>query len=273
MKRILVPTDFSECAGFAVETALVLARQSKSTVYFLHLAIDQVGPAHVPGKTVTVRDTETGRAKYELEQLVKKAEALGVVAKTELVLGSGQEKIEDYIKPLGIDWLVMGSHGATGIREAIIGSKTQHVIRHIKVPSLVVKRPLGNAEFRNIVFASTFKNDMHLALKVAVEFSRFWNGSIHLLFVNMLNHLIDDKVANLMMSKQIEKFQGVNHTLNITETNDKEFGIAEFASRINADAIAVPLESKSLVGRLFNPALAEQLINHSPLPVLVANPE
>lgn len=273
MRRILVPTDFSTCAGLAVDTALLLAKQTGADLLFLHLAIDKGGLSRVSGKPLVYTDTEIGQARHKLDLLVKRAENEGVNAKSELVMGSGQEKIEDYIKPYAIDWLVMGSHGATGLREKIIGSKTQQVIRNVKVPSLVVKRPLIKGIIKDIVFASTFKYDVGHALKVASHFVSMWNGTLHLLFVNLLNHLIEEKVARLMMTKQIEKFPDINYTLNITETNDEEFGIAQFAKTISADAITVPMESKSLIGRLINPNLAEQLINHSPLPVLVANVE
>ncbi len=273
MKKILVPTDFSECAGWAADTALLLAKRSDASLLFLHLAIDKGGLSLVSGKPLVYSDPEIGQARHSLDLLVRRAEKEGMKAKSELILGSGQERIEDYIRPYQIDWLVMGSHGVTGLRERIIGSKTQQVIRNVKVPSLVIKQPLAKGMIKDIVFASTFKYDVSKALKVSTDFVKMWNGNLHLLFVNLFNHLIDEKVANLMMTKQIEKYQDLNYTLNITETNDEEFGITQFAETMSADAIAVPMESKSLIGRLINPNLAEHLINHSPLPVLVANVE
>ena len=203
MKRILVPTDFSECAGYAADVAVLLAKQSKATIYFLHLAVDYTGPSHVPGKSTLKVHPSIGHARFKMDQLLKMAGEHGVEAKAEFVLGSGQEEIEDYIKPLAIDWLVMGSHGATGIREAIIGSKTQHVIRNVQIPSLVIKRPLKKITLKNILFASTFRYDVYDALKPSVEFAKLWNGSLHMLFINLLNHLIEENVARLMMVKQI----------------------------------------------------------------------
>ena len=271
MKRILVPTDFSPCANAAAEVAMQLAKRSGADIYFLHLAIDNAGPASVPGKSVITNDPEIGQIRQNLDQLVKAAEADGINAKQELYLGTGQEKIEDFIKPYQIDWLVMGSHGATGIREMIIGSKTQRVIRNIKVPSIVVKHMPEKAEIEHIVFASNFKKDTSHSLNIVVDFSRLWDARLHLLFVNLFSHLIEENVARLMMAKQMEKYSKIDYTLNITETNDKEFGISKFASEVGADMIAVSIESKSLLGRLLNPNVAEQLINHSSLPLLIVN--
>ncbi|MFZ1808605.1 MAG: universal stress protein [Cyclobacteriaceae bacterium] len=271
MKRILVPTDFSACANAAAEMALQIAKLSEAEIYFLHLSTDYSTPAHVPGKSVIHDDTQIGIIKDKLDQLVKAAEADGIKAKKELVIGSGQEQIQDYILPYKIDLLVMGSHGATGIREMVIGSNTQKVIRRIRIPSLVVKQMPKRNELKHIVFASNFKRDCSNSLSEVVAISRLWGSRVHLLFINLLNHLIEENTARLMMSKQIKGFSNVDYTLNITETNDKEFGIAEFANEIEADLIAVAMERKNLVGRLFSPNIAEQLINHSAMPVLIVN--
>lgn len=272
MKKIGVPTDFSDCAGAASDLALHLAKQSMAELLYLHLEIDPTSPPHVPGEPAALVDHEIGQAKYKLSQLVKRAESLGISAKSELVLGSGQEKIQDYIQPFGIDWLVMGSHGATGIRETLIGSKTQHVVKHASVPALVVKRLPPNFKLRNIVFASTFKEDATHALQVVTAFCQLFHCRLHLLFVNMISQLVDEKMARMLMKKAMEEFSAIPFTVNITETNDQEFGIDQFAKSIEADMIAVAMERQSTLGRLLNPALASQLINHSELPVLVVNP-
>jgi nucleotide-binding universal stress UspA family protein len=267
MKRILVPTDFSDCANAAAEMALLLAKRSKAEIVFLHLSKDQSDSSQ--DSDIAYANTEIGQSKIKLDQLVSTAEAKGVKAKAELIEGTGHEHIEDYIKPYRIDWLVMGSHGVTGIREAIIGSKTQHVIRDVSVPTLVVKHKPLKRKPKNIVFASTFQEHITNTLTTVVGFSKLWKANLHLLFINVADHLIEEKAAKSMMTKQVERFSGTKFTQSIIETNDKEFGIAQFAEMIDADMIAVVMESKNILERLLNPSLTEHLINHSPLPVLV----
>lgn len=269
MKRILVPTDFSECAHNASEVAIDLAKRSGGEIVFLHLAINPDGPSHVKGEVISGSRAEIGQERAAMDNLVSHAIREGIGAHEAFVIGNGQERIEDYIKPYNIDWLVMGSHGATGIRELVIGSRTQHVIRNVDIPTLVIKNPPINTAPKHIVFASTFRKDVAAALTPVVSYAKMWNASLDLLFINMMSHLIDEEVARGLMQVQMAPHYGLDYTVNIVETNDKEAGIAEFASRIKADVIAVALESKSLVGRLFNPNLAEKLVNHSLLPVLV----
>lgn len=272
MKRIGVPTDFSDCANAASNLALQVAKKSEAELVFLHLEIEPSNPQHVPVEPANIIDHEMGQAKYKLSQLVKNAASLGINAKSELILTKGQENIQDYIEPFGIDWLVMGSHGAKGIRERIIGSKTQHVVRNALVPSLVVKHEPSGSVFKNIVFASTFKEDATHALRVVTEFCTIFDCALHLLFINMISHLVEEKVARQMMNDAMKEHGPIPFTSNITETNDKEFGIDQFAKSINADIIAVAMERQSTLGRLLSPGLAELLINHSRLPVLIINP-
>ncbi|MBX2940798.1 MAG: universal stress protein [Cyclobacteriaceae bacterium] len=269
MKRILVPTDFSTCANAAAEMAMRLAKLSGAEIYFLHLAVGDFSPFPVPGKSGSLDDNQAAIEKDNLAQMVEAAEADGIRAKYELVLGNGKEQIQDYIQPLQIDFLVMGSHGATGIRELVIGSKTQNVIRNIKIPCLVVKGMPRASELKHIVFASDFRKDCSSSFEVVIAFARVWHSRIHLLFVNLLNHLVDENAARLMMSNQMENFSNIDYTLNMIETNDKEFGIAQFAKEIDADMIAVSMETRTLLSRLFNPSVAEQLINRSAIPVLI----
>jgi nucleotide-binding universal stress UspA family protein len=135
-----------------------------------------------------------------------------------------------------------------------------------------VKQLAPSFKLKNIVFASTFKEDATHALQVVTAFCELFNCNLHLLFVNMISHLVDEKMARLTMKKAMEELATIPFTANVTETNDKEFGIDQFAKSIDADMIAVAMERQSTLGRLLSPALALQLINHSELPVLVVNP-
>ncbi len=267
MKQILVPTDFSDCAQAASDFAIQLAVVSGSELVFLHLAIDHY-PKSASGIPREIVAHEVQQERYKLQKLVSQAEAAKVSAKYELILGNGQEHIEDYIKPFEIDWMVMGSHGATGIREAIIGSKTQHVLRYVDIPCLVIKQKV-DAIPRNILLASTFTHNSHSEIKEAVNYASLVGGMMHLLHINSPDQKMDEKGTMEIMSKMMDQFKSIASTVNIAETNDKEFGITQFAKDIKADIIVVPNERKSVMARIFNPVLAEQLINHAQLPVLV----
>jgi nucleotide-binding universal stress UspA family protein len=270
MKKILVPTDYSDCADNAIDVAKVIASRSGAELLLLHLEEMVPEVAHVLHHT-TWEDNphHVGHARFQLQQVVDSIEKECLQVKGIFVPHEGRESIKDYIKPYQIDFMVMGSHGATGIREAIIGSNTQKVIRSSSVPALVIKRPNKNFHPQRILFASTFREDVRKPLREVADFARLWNAELDLVFLNLLTHLIEENEAKRLMTEQMELIPDIRYTLNISETNDEEWGINKFARLTEADVIAVVYDTHTGFNRLFNSSVAEKLINHSEIPVLV----
>lgn len=270
MKRILIPTDYSDCANNAVEVATAIAQRSGAELYVIHF--EEIVPevAHVLHHAAGEDNLHRlEHARMQLLHTVELLEQAGLKAKAVFVPDEGREAIEDYIKPYEIDFIVMGSHGAKGIREALIGSKTQKVIKQSTVPVLVIKHRHKNFYPRRILFASTFREDISKPLRNVVEFANLWGAELDLVFINMLSHLIEEHEAKSIMERQMAPVAGARYTLNISETNDEEWGISKFARAIQADLIAVVCDTHTGFSRLFNSSVAEKLINHESIPVLV----
>jgi nucleotide-binding universal stress UspA family protein len=270
MKNILVPTDFSECAQHASKAAMLMAAKFKADIHFLHIMPDSDESPHVPQSAVRpkTQDARRGHAQNELNVLVASAARLGVSATASVVLDKGNERIENYIKPLNIDLLVMGSHGATGVRELVMGSNTQRVVRHSSVPVFVVKGPISNGfKITNIVFASTFHENIADAFNVAIGFARLWKATLHVLFVNSLDKVVDKNTINSLVDKLAKPYPDIVCTSNSAESNDEEFGIHQFVEMIGADMIAISTYDKT--GFLVRHSVAEDLVNHEAIPVLV----
>jgi nucleotide-binding universal stress UspA family protein len=269
MKKILVPTDYSDCANNAVGVAKAVAAKSQAELFVLHLEEMVPEVAHVLHQTAVEENPHhVGHARYQLEQLITSLENEGLKAKAVFVPNEGREAIEDYIKPYEIDFMVMGSHGAKGIK-SIIGSNTLRVIKNSSVPVLVVKRPIQKFNPKKVLFASTFREDVSKPLKEVIAFARLWNAELDLVFLNMLSHLIEDHEAKRIMSMQLESTPDLMVTLNISETNDEEWGISKFAEEVNSDVIAVVFDTHTGFNRLFNASVAEKLINHATIPILI----
>ena len=268
MKNILVPTNFSECADYATQVAISLAAKNNAIISFLHIMPNPNDTWHIPRPAnLSTKSQEKVQARNNLALLVKKASEAGVLAKQFLVFDKGNEKIENYIDPLGIDFIVMGSHGATGIREMVLGSNTQRTLRHAHVPVLVVKHsPNKPFQIKNIVFASSFEGNDLGALKLITDMARLWQATLNVLFITM-----QDKQQPVNQQKIIDQLQANNPSLKITsssiEVNDEEWGIHQFAKLIDADIITLTTHDHH--GVLVQRNVAEELANHEDLPVLV----
>lgn len=273
MKRILIPTDFSPCANDATEVGLAIASKIGAEVFLLHLHHETVDVRHVPAGAFRhpVHDTELATASQQLTDWIQEASHRGVRSTPVLVHDTGIEKIEKYIESYHIDLVVMGSHGAKGIREWVIGSKTQHLVRHADVPVLVIKSKPDDVVFKNIVFASTFEEEVKDALRFVASLAKYWQAQIHMLYINMNNRAVADDVAREKMKAAAAHFPNTVFTINISETNDAEWAVHQFCREINADMVVIPSRDKTGAVTLFASRISERLVNHEEIPVLVVN--
>ena len=142
-KRILVPTDGSDITKKAVDTALGLAKSLGATVYtlsvkepFPYSAISEMQPTPpqeffnaqeriAAARVKEVRDTA------ELADVPCEAHTLEALHPWEAVIDHAQRN--------QCDLIVMASHGRRGVSALLLGSETQKVLTHSKVPVLVVR--------------------------------------------------------------------------------------------------------------------------------------
>lgn len=272
MKKILVPTDFSECAEAATTVALVIAQKAGAEIYFLHLFTSEseyhtVSP---PQKFIDEKRLEIGHTKAALEKLVADAKQVGVKATIELSINKVNDQLEDFIVPFGIDLVVMGSNGARGLKEIFIGSNTQRLIWNSPVPVLVIKSKPKNFEAMNLVFASDFKYDAKKPFDAIADMIGLWNGKLHLLYVNTPNHFKETNEVLMDMKRYMSQFKGIEYTPHIYNARDEERGIHQFAMANKVDLIAMATYGRTGFAALTH-GVAECLINHEKIPVLVVN--
>lgn len=265
--KILVPTDFSDCARTASEVALEIARQLQAEIIFLHLH-ETPGKAHVPAIEAT--DPKIGQTKALLEEWVNRATRKNLTAKQMLVTHQGGDEIENYIKPLQVDMVVMGSHGATGIRKFIIGSQTQRVVRQSSAPVLVIKQKPASNTFGNMLYATTLNEDITDALKQIEKFAIAFKSRIHMLYVQYPEKGMSQAEAEQLLRNAGKQFSEISFTYNCITTNDPEWGIGKIAREMQADVIVLTTAIKT-GGLFFSHKLAEDLVNQESLPVLVLN--
>ncbi len=272
MKNILVPTDFSDCANDACEYAVELASQFDANVSFLHLQDTPVDWVKLP-KSQEGKYPETlheiGLAKSNLRKLVKMAEDKGVYAEKVLIYSSGSQVVLDHLKSHDYDFMVMGSHGAQGLKERIIGSNAQHMIRQAEVPVLVLKHAVDKA-LKKVVFASDFSDVSADSFANVLYFANHCGAHLDLLYVDTPGHEKDQSAVDEHMTNIAEaaKEFGGSISMNHIEADSVEQGVINFASENNSDLIAICTHGKSALRQIISPSIAEAIANHSDLPIL-----
>jgi nucleotide-binding universal stress UspA family protein len=184
MKSIFVPTDFSACAANATHAAIELAAAYQATLH-LHTIIDL--PQGSPGMEKS-QNAETNQAIHNAELLLKEWEGIAkeknAPIKTGWATGNLITFTEAFTQSNNIDFVVMGSHGASGKNEYFLGSNTQKVVRRIHCPVLIIKEELKDYKIKNVVFASNFNSSDKRSFQYLLDFVKIFKPNIHLTQVN-----------------------------------------------------------------------------------------
>ncbi|KKG08503.1 universal stress protein [Methanosarcina sp. 2.H.A.1B.4] len=140
-KKILIATDGSENAKKAASYGIDIARATGAEVYVLYVvSTEHAGTARtVMGWTEAFEEylaNQGGVATGYVENLGKEA---GVKVEPMYLKGVPAEKILEYAEESNIDLIVMGTQGLTGVQRFLIGSVAENVLRHSKVPVMIVR--------------------------------------------------------------------------------------------------------------------------------------
>lgn len=145
-RNILVPTDGSELSSGTVRRAVAFAREAGAQIVFFYAQPDFPMPIYGEGALIDPTTPEqfaqaaAREAEAILSQATSVAEAAGVTAVTDTAVNEiPYEAIIDAANRHGCDLIFMASHGRRGLASLLLGSETQKVLTHSKVPVLVYR--------------------------------------------------------------------------------------------------------------------------------------
>lgn len=271
MKKILVPTDFSKHAEYALKVAAKIAREHNGEIYLLHL-LDlphQESDAVVAGAEVPEIAFFLKKAKERFDDIKSSDFLEGIPVDGSILFDSAFDGIVKSAKKHDIDLIVMGSHGASGFKEMFIGSNTEKVVRLSDVPVLVIKKEDEGFNPSNFVFASDFRAEIKKPFAQVVDFANSFKAKLHLLYVNTPSDFKSTHAAEKIVSDFVAGFTIDNgYTTNIYNDVNVEKGILHFSNSINADLVGMCTHGRQGLAHFFNGSISEDLVNHAVRPVL-----
>ncbi len=142
-KKICCPIDFSDASRAAMEVGADLARRNGGELVLLH-AYPIPGYTFPDGSVVAsprmMQELAEGAEKH-LQEWRRDAEALGARVSTVKAVGEPASEIVTFARESGVDLLVLGTHGRTGLEHALMGSVAERVVRKARCPVLTVRPP------------------------------------------------------------------------------------------------------------------------------------
>jgi nucleotide-binding universal stress UspA family protein len=267
MKKILVPCDFSKPAISAFRFALGIAAQSKGAVHLLNIVElpvlhDTVMMPVLNFEAELLKELKE-KAEKSFSKLTTKYGVEGVKVVGEVVFGPVSREIIEYAKSAEIDLIVMGSHGASGLREFVVGSNAEKIVRNSPVPVLVVK-DYSKGSIKNIVFPNTLETEDQEELTMKVKaLQNFFKAHLHVVWINTPLNFTSDTETTKRLEAFAKRFMLKDYTIHVFNARDEEKGILEFTMKVNGDIIAMATHGRKGVSHLLNGSLAEDVVNHT----------
>lgn len=267
--KLLVPVDFSEHSAYALEVAASLARPKGAEIMVLHM----MGLS----QAVLTKDEsqEFEEAHYYMKLTKKKFASFldrdylrGIKISQMVQNYKIFSEINTVAREQGIDLIVMGSHGISGLSDVFVGSNTEKVVRTSDLPVLVIKEHMPNFTLNTMVMAWHYKNESVATYRKAKGFADTFGAELHLVYINLpgYNFLSTEEVE-----EKISQFMGntgINKQVTIYDDYSVEKGLLRYAERMDADVIGIATHGRKGLAHFLVGSIGEDIANHSRKPVV-----
>ena len=264
--KILVPTDFSDNANNALEFAKKIAEKEKATITLLYAFYAVYDFAAQATEILGQIEQE---AKTELKKTVDAGKAEGLEVDYLLLQGTVASVATSLAYRENYDLIVMGTQGASGIKKALMGSNTGHVIKESKIPVLAVPQ---KAKWENI-------KKISVGLELQKEEEKYFNSLFKLTEETMFPYEFfhiksEDSFEKEIEFKGLEAFLKEKHSgskMNFRTITGKDVGSGlRFYLKENEDAMLVMFyKGKTFFEYLFNRSESLEMAYHTHVPLLI----
>lgn len=272
MKKILFPTDFSEVANNAFIHALEFAKIVNGELVLLHtFDLPIIDNQFIPDNYYKIFDSlqlaQFDMFKEEipkLRELAQKRNLEHIKLSHKLMDGDLIYNIKNAVKEENIDFIVMGTSGATGWESFFVGSNTGTVVTTVDVPVLSVPIEAKFAKIETIGFTTRFREKDKVALRQVLKIAKKTNAIVKCLYVKTNN----SDVSEASISQWKNEFENEPVKFSVVTSDAVKETILDFVSHKNIDILAMITHKRNFFSELFNPSLTQKLSNISSVPVL-----
>ncbi|MFT4544566.1 MAG: nucleotide-binding universal stress UspA family protein [Bacteroidia bacterium] len=275
IKRIAVPTDFSETAYVAIDHAADIAKRYGAEILLIHV----LETGAYQGIFSPSKKTEYDELEYSQKKIQEDAQLLerksGVTVTHEVVSGRIYEEIVRVSNEQNADLLVMGTHGVSGWTEFFVGSNAFKVVTQSPCPVLSIQGNASKTECENIILPIDQTPETRQKVQYAASMAKKFGSTIHIASLISdddpdVRFAFDKKVAQIVEYLDREE---ISHTETILTGSNLATMTMNFAESKKGNLIVMMTEQESnLTGFLMGP-FAQQVVNHSKIPVLSVSPE
>jgi len=273
MKKLLVPVDFTDQSINAFRFAQDIARQSNGIIQLLHViplpVIHDSPLLPVADLKKQLLEEMTAAVQQKFLRLVQDYSVENIKISTHVVSGPINSSILEFIRDAKTDLVVMGTKGVTGLREWMIGSNTEKIVRTSPVPIVAVKKYGRGRPIKNIIFPNTLDtgNQEPLILKIKA-LQNFFEAILHIVWINTaITGSKQDTEIREKLKAFAKRYMLKDYTIHVFHSSDEESGIIEFTKQMKGDLIAIGTRGFTGLAHLITGSIAEDVVNHAQHPV------
>jgi nucleotide-binding universal stress UspA family protein len=275
MKKLLVPIDFSDCSMNALDYASNMANE-------INAEVDIVHAFRLPsaGGTPVIWDLEDSlRTERELEMEEVMSSLLvkypNVHFSSTIVHGLTSHIIIELLENDNYSMVVMGTTGATGLKEVFFGSTTASLIDKMKTPLFVIPKSAKYESILNFIIATDLNRIIKPSkLKLIKELATSYKACIKILsFKEKLDHFEYEKDVKSLevlieLESELAQYDYFTEVLQKENFADLEKSIFDYSNESNAVLVLIH-RRKSLFRRIFGHSFSKEFAMHATNPILI----
>ncbi|MCJ7465952.1 MAG: universal stress protein [Maribacter sp.] len=277
MKKILLPTDFSDNAWNAIFTAIKIYNSVPCQFYLLNAyepdALNLLGKK-TQQRLGVIYDSLAQYSQQELDKVLaylhqnhpNPKHRFETISKSDTLVNAVKEMVLKH----DIDLIIMGTQGATGAKEIFIGSNTVEVLKNCTGCTMMAVPSTYNFQsFKTMVFPTDFTRSYRKQqLSPIIELATLWKSKILVLHVALEFVLSDIQKANKEILKArflnlAYDFQNVEMEVNVAKT------IENYVANTRADLMAIIWRQHTFWENIIGETVVKKIVFHTDVPLLV----
>lgn len=270
--KILVPTDFSLCSKNALTFAVKIAKKMNAKIILLHAfqvpvsSMDAGSEAYFSESITNLKDN----IKREFDIFKETPPELKEIDHDILIKHDlTKSAILGACESLRCKLIVMGTHGARGLDEILIGSNTYSVMKEAPIPVLAIPESALISDVKRIAFAGDYKSiEDKNVLQTLIQLAQSFNAEINVVHIDSNEEagLSDEEINEAKKFEQY--FKRVRHSYHFVHTDNVEEGLENYALNNNIDLIALIPRKHKFLDNLSQKRVSKKMAFHSKVPLL-----
>ncbi len=256
--KILVPVDFTEASDTAVAQASLLNDTLQVNIELLHI----------------VHSDEHSKEDFLLEKIAETLSEKGIVAFPKIVKGSVLSAINENVLEGKFDLMIVGTHGARGLRQNLFGADILKLIRGNSCPSIVVQKTSKPVDhFEKILLPVGSHAEFNSLVTSISKIAKASNATVVIYCINRpLEETSEDLNVNKQNAKQLFLEMGINFSEVSEPSSVVSFGFAKqtliYAENNKIDLIGIMAHASSEHSYFANADKERMLMNEKGIAIL-----